>query len=131
MNAETGNLKVTVKRALFGTMLGEGSVATWNIDTGCWYDIQPEYDNWGSYVRYNLPAGEYLLRAIVEGYKIQETTITIVAGQETTYTFLMKSSLANIASAPQQSQLSQQSSTSFNSQMLQTLVKAIILKRFK
>ena len=129
MNAETGNLKVTVKRALVGTMLGEGSVATWSIDTGCWYDIQPEYDNWGSYVRYNLPAGEYLIRAVVEGYQIQETTITIVAGQETTYTFLMKSSLVNIASAPQQSQPSQQSSTSFNIQMLQTIVKALMPKK--
>jgi len=129
MNAETGSLKVTVKRALFGTMLGEGSVATWNIDTGCWYDIQPEYDNWGSYVRYDLPAGEYLLRAIVEGYKIQETTITIVAGQETTYTFLMKSSLVNIVSVPQQSQPNQQSSTTFNIQMLQTIVNALMPKK--
>ena len=129
MNAETGNLKVTVKRALFETMLGEGSVATWDLDTGRWYDIQPENDNWGAYARYNLPAGEYLIRAVVEGYKIQETTITIVPVEDTTYTFLMKSSLANIASTPQQSQASEQSSSNFNSQMLQTLVKALMLKK--
>jgi len=128
-NAETGNLKVTVKRALFGTMLGGGSVGAWNTDSGIWYDIQPEDDNWGSYVRHNLPAGEYLLRAVVEEYKIQETTINIVDGQETTYTFLMKSSLANIASAPQQSQPSQQSSTTFNIQMFQTIVKALMPKK--
>jgi len=129
MNAETGSLKVTVKRALFGSLLGGGSVAAWDMDTGSWYDIQPEYDNWGSYVRHDLPAGEYLLRAVVEGYKIQETTITIVAGQETTYTFLMKSSLVNIVSVPQQSQPNQQSSTTFNIQMLQTIVKALMSKK--
>jgi len=129
MNAETGSLKVTVKRALFGSLLGGGSVAAWDMDTGSWYDIQPEYDNWGSYVRHDLPAGEYLLRAVAEGYKIQETTITIVAGQETTYTFLMKSSLVNIVSVPQQSQPNQQSSTTFNIQMLQTIVKALMSKK--
>ena len=129
VNAETGSLKVTVKRALFGSPLGGGSVAAWDMDTGSWYDIQPEYDNWGSYVRHDLPAGEYLLRAVVEGYKIQETTITIVAGQETTYTFLMKSSLVNIVSVPQQSQPNQQSSTTFNIQMLQTIVKALMPKK--
>ena len=129
MNAEAGNLKVTVKRALLGTMLVGGSVGAWNADSKLWYDVQPEDENEGFYVRYNLPAGEYLLRAVVEGYQIQETTIAIVAGQETTYTFLMKSSLVNIASAQQQSQPNQQPSNTFSIQMFQAIVKAMASKK--
>jgi len=82
-----GMLKVYVKRALFGTPLEDASVAAWNTETGTWYDIQPEDDDKSICSRNDLPEGEYLLRAQMEGYKIKETTITINSGQETTYTF--------------------------------------------
>ena len=36
---------------------------------------------------FDLSGGEHLLRAVVEGYEIQETTITIVEGEVTTYIF--------------------------------------------
>ena len=82
----TGRLRVAVK-SMSGEDLGGGSVGAWNQDTLVWYDIQPENENWGSYYRSDLSGGEHLLRAVVEGYEIQETTITIVEGEETTYTF--------------------------------------------
>jgi len=88
-----GSLRVTVESALLGQQLGGGSVAAWNLDTSMWYDIQPAYETWGTYIRNDLPAGDYALRAIVEGYQIQETTITIVAGQETTHTFSLRRAL--------------------------------------
>ena len=84
-----GRLKVTIQNKLDAS-LGGGSVAAWNLKTKTWYDIQPITNEWGSYYRYNLPAGEYLLRAHVEGYKTQETNIVIEKGKETIYTFSLQ-----------------------------------------
>jgi hypothetical protein len=82
-----GSLRVTVKRAVIGKPLEDASVAAWNLDTGTWYDIQPDDDDKSVYQRQDLPEGEYTLRAFMEGYKTQETDITIIAGKETTYDF--------------------------------------------
>ena len=84
-----GRLRVYVRRAFFETPLEDASVAAWNVETGTWYDIQPEDDDKSICYRNDLPEGEYLLRAQMEGYKIKETTITINSGQETTYTFTL------------------------------------------
>jgi hypothetical protein len=97
-----GSLRVIVESALLGQPLGGGSVAAWSLNTGMWYDIQPAYETWGTYIRNDLPAGNYTLRAVVEGYQIQETTITIVAGQETTHTFSLRRALINEVSNTQQ-----------------------------
>ena len=86
---ETGSLKVIVKGAL-GITLKDASAAAWNLETGTWYDIQPKSGEGSPYTRDDLPEGEYLLRVLMEGYKIQEATITINAGQETTHTFSLK-----------------------------------------
>jgi hypothetical protein len=96
---EYGSLKVTVKRAIFGTLLNDASVAAWNLETGTWYVIQDVSGVKGSYKRIDLPEGEYLLRVQMERYKKQEVTITINAGQKTTHTFILKStSLSRTAS---------------------------------
>jgi hypothetical protein len=85
-----GGLKVTVK-SNSGKKLGGGSIGAWNLDTLMWYDIQPADLNWGVYERGDLPAGNYILRAVVKDYEIAETEITIVEGEETTYTFNLNS----------------------------------------
>jgi hypothetical protein len=85
-----GRLKVYVKGGLLELPIKNASVAAWNIETGTWYDIQPEYGDSSIYSRNDLPEGEYLLRAFMEGYKVQETTIVINAGEETIYTFLLE-----------------------------------------
>ena len=86
----TGSLIVKVERSSPGNPLGGGSVAAWNLETGTWYDISPRSYESGEYDRYDLPEGEYLLRATVEDYKAQEATITINAGEETSYTFSLQ-----------------------------------------
>lgn len=88
--ADNGGLKVTVKSAILGTPLKDASVAAWNLETKTWYDIQPQYLVRNTYVRQDLPEGDYLLRVLKEGYKIQEAAITIKAGEETIHTFLLK-----------------------------------------
>jgi hypothetical protein len=90
-----------VKLAILGTLLKDASVAAWNLETGTWYVIQDVSGVEGSYKRNNLPEGEYLLRVQMEGYKKQEVTITINAGQETTHTFNLKlASLSRTATVP-------------------------------
>ena len=84
----TGSLRVTVKSNLLGKSLGGACIAAWNLDTKVWYDIQP-YEP-GVHRRSKLPAGDYTLRVVVERYKIQETTVTIIDGQETDYTFSLQ-----------------------------------------
>jgi hypothetical protein len=81
-----GRLKVVVE-SISGNELGGGSVGAWSLDTLMWYDLQPEDSVWNSYLRSDLPAGEYLIRAVVEGYEIDETNIEVIASQETTHTF--------------------------------------------
>jgi|GEM_PF-753969 len=93
-----GSLNVKVRSSVLGKKLGDGSIAAWDLENNIWYDIQPlsedpDSSDWGSYVRYNLLSGEYLLRAKVEGYKAQETAITLVSGQETSYTFNLQRDL--------------------------------------
>lgn len=96
---EYGSLKAIVKRAILGTLLKDASIAAWNLETGTWYVIQDVSGVKGSYKRNDLPEGEYLLRLQMEGYKKQEVTITINAGQETTHTFILKlASLSRTAS---------------------------------
>jgi hypothetical protein len=90
-----GRLKVSVKKTNSGSSIYNASIAAWNLATGTWYDIQPKRGDWKNYTRTDLPEGEYLLRAHAEGFKNQETTITIYAGQETTYTFSMSSNSLN------------------------------------
>lgn len=85
-----GGLKVYVKRAFLGIPLKNASVAAWNLETGCWYDIQPDIGVWSTYSRNDLPEGEYLLRVLMEGFKIKETTISINASEVTTYTFSLE-----------------------------------------
>jgi hypothetical protein len=90
-----GRLKVSIIRTNLGLPINNASIAAWNLDTGTWYDIQPKPDVWNTCIRSDLPEGEYLLRAHVEGFKNQETTITIYAGQETPYTFSMSPNSLN------------------------------------
>ena len=85
-NTGNGKLKVYTQSTLLRP-IKNASVAAWNFETGTWYDIQPQYGDTSSYYRRDLPEGEYLLRAQMEGYKIGETTITINDGEETTHTF--------------------------------------------
>jgi len=89
VNTLTGGLKVFVKTSLLGVPLKNASVAAWNNETKMWYDIQARSPDFSTYTRNDLPQGEYLLRVIMEGYKIQETKITIEDGQETTHTFTL------------------------------------------
>jgi hypothetical protein len=88
-----GRLTVYTERSMLGTPLTNASVAAWNLETGTWYDIKPRYPEYNTYYRYDLPEGEYLLRAHMEGYNAQETTINIYNAQESTHTFSMKKSL--------------------------------------
>jgi hypothetical protein len=89
-----GRLTVTVK-SNSGKNLGGGSIGAWNFNTLMWYDIQPDNLIWGLYKRSDLPAGDYLLRTVVKNYDIQEKEITIVEGEETTYTFNLNSETRN------------------------------------
>lgn len=88
-----GRLTVYTERAMLGRPLKNASVAAWNLETGTWYDIRPRYREFSSYTRNDLPEGEYLLRAHMEGYVPQETTINIYSTEETIHTFTMKQSL--------------------------------------
>ena len=88
----SGRLKVETKRVKNGKPLNNASVAAWNLETGTWYDIKPRSGEFSTYTRYNLPEGEYLLRAHMEGYQPQETNININSNEETIYTFEMKKS---------------------------------------
>lgn len=93
--AGNGRIKVNVIRANIGLPIKNASIAAWNLETGIWYDIQPKVDVWSLYTRNDLPEGQYLLRAHVEGFKDQETTITIYAGQETEYKFVLSPNSLN------------------------------------
>ena len=87
---ETGSLRVKAKIWIAGTPISDVSIAAWNLETKTWYNIQPS-EEWGVYTRHNLPAGEYLLRAALENYKIQEeATISIYEGGDTSYTFILQ-----------------------------------------
>jgi len=94
---DTGNgrIKVDVRRSNLGLPIKNASIAAWSLETGTWYDIQPKPGVWSIYTRSDLPEGEYLLRAHVEGFKNQETTVTIYAGQETVFTFSMSPNSLN------------------------------------
>ena len=87
---EEGTVEVHVKSKILGTGRGSGGVAVWNLETLAWYDLQPSWNDWGGYRRYNLPTGEYLLRATIDGYKPQETQILIEFGELTSYDFNME-----------------------------------------
>ncbi|MDH7507082.1 MAG: FG-GAP-like repeat-containing protein [Candidatus Thermoplasmatota archaeon] len=93
--AGNGRINVNIKRAKLGLPISNASVAAWNLETGVWYDIQPKPDVWSIYSRSDLPEGQYLLRAHMEGFKNQEATISIYTGQETSYTFYLSSNLLN------------------------------------
>jgi hypothetical protein len=95
----TGSLRVTTKSSTRDKPLKNASVAAWNLEENAWYDIQPIYNNWYTYYKSNMPDGEYLLRALMDGYKIQETTITITEGQETTYDFFLQSASRHYSSS--------------------------------
>jgi hypothetical protein len=79
-----------IKNARLKIPINGVSVAAWNLETRVWYDIEPKLIGPGSYHRSELPVGEYLLRAVFEGYKIQETTVNISDGEETSYTFFLQ-----------------------------------------
>ncbi len=89
-NGGTGALRVHTESNILGLPIKNASVAAWNIATNAWHDIQPERSSADYYSRNDLPEGEYLLRAHMDEYADQKTTITIVAGGETTYTFFLK-----------------------------------------
>jgi hypothetical protein len=89
-NMPNGALRVNTKSNFLNLPLKNASVAAWHLETNIWYDMQPERRNTDYYSRNDLPEGEYLLRAHMEGYAVQETTITVIAGEETTYTFSLK-----------------------------------------
>jgi hypothetical protein len=86
----TGRLTVEVKRSKIGTPLNNASVAAWNLETGTWYDIKPKNREFSTYLRYDLPEGEYLLRAHMEEYQPKEATININSGELTTHIFSME-----------------------------------------
>ncbi len=85
-----GRLTVDTTQAKLGTLLKNASVAAWNLETGTWYDIRPKNTEFSTYTRYDLPEGDYLIRAHMEGYQPQEVNINIYTGEETTHTFTMK-----------------------------------------
>jgi hypothetical protein len=89
-NMPNGALRVNTKSNFLNLPLKNASVAAWHLETNIWYDMQPERRNTDYYSRNDLTEGEYLLRAHMEGYAVQETTITVIAGEETTYTFSLK-----------------------------------------
>jgi len=89
-----GRLKVYIKGGILQLPIKNASVHAWNLETGTWFDIQPSYQDTSIYTRNELPEGEYLLRAFMEGFKVQETSISINAGQETTYTFSLEKATA-------------------------------------
>jgi len=93
VDAGNGRLTVDIKRSKLGTPLNNASVAAWNLETGTWYDIRPKWREYNTYTRNDLPEGEYLLRAHMEDYQSQETTINIYSGGETTHTFLMEQTI--------------------------------------
>ena len=88
-NTANGRLKVYTKSTPFDRPIKNASVAAWNLETGTWYDIQPHYEDTSMYYRWDLPEGEYYLRAHMDEYKVGETTVTINAGEETTFTFTL------------------------------------------
>jgi len=112
-----GSLKVYVKRENIGIPLINASVAAWNITTNNWYDIQAQRGEWSTYTRDDLPEGEYYLRVIMDGFKIKDTTITINAGEETTYTFSLSPSHSNRGKL-----------IDFNNNLLVSILNKIILK---
>jgi len=129
----TGSLRVTVKSTLLGKSLAGACIAAWNLDTKVWYDIQP-YEP-GVHRRSKLPAGDYTLRAVVDGYKTQETTITIVDGQETSYTFNLQKkavSLDTAFSSDDSEKSDQNNQGSSDSQQTDSLQSPIVqlLQRF-
>jgi hypothetical protein len=87
--AGNGRIKVNIIRSNLGLPIKNASVAAWSLETGTWYDIQPKPNVWSIYTRSDIPEGEYLLRAHMEGFKNQEATISIYAGQETEYKFVL------------------------------------------
>jgi len=89
-NDNYGTLRVHVKGTNLEIPLKNASVAALNLDTNVWYDIQAEDGVFSTYIRDDLPEGEYFLRVIIEGYKIKSTTITINEGEETVHSFLLK-----------------------------------------
>jgi len=91
-NSGNGRLTVDIEREKTGKPLNNASVAAWNLETGTWYDIRPNYRDYNTYTRNDLPEGEYLLRAHMEGYQSQEITINIYSGGTTTHTFTLKQS---------------------------------------
>ena len=94
INTGNGRLRVFTEGATFGSPIKNVSVAAWNLETGTWYDIQPYWEDTSSYYRWDIPEGEYLLRAHYEGYELGETTVTITEGEETTHTFSLKKSIS-------------------------------------
>jgi len=88
-----GRLTVDIEGEKTGKPLNNASVAAWNLETGTWYDIRPQFREFSTYTRYDLPEGEYLLRAHMEGYQSQEITIDIYSGGTTTHTFSLKQSV--------------------------------------
>jgi len=99
VNGANGALRVHTESNILNLPIKNASVAAWDEATNIWYDIQPERGSADYYARNDLPEGEYLLRAHMEEYVDQETTITIVAGEETTYTFSLKRANAHGVSA--------------------------------
>ena len=89
INKANGRLRVYTKSSLLDRPIKNASVAAWNLETGTWYDIQPQYEDTSMYYRWDLPEGEYYLRAHMEEYKVGEATVTIDAGEETIYTFTL------------------------------------------
>ncbi len=104
VNIQDGNsiLTVTVKNNI-GKNVGGGSILARNLETGLWYDIEPQIEQagpddeaWGVYKRYDLPEGEYLIRSVAPDYKTKETTLTISEDEETSYTFDMQAKSKNL-----------------------------------
>ena len=93
-NSGNGRLTVDIEGDKTGKPLNNASVAAWNLETNTWYDIRPKYRDYNTYTRNDLPEGEYLLRAHMEGFQDQETTIDIFSGGATTHTFRLKQSVS-------------------------------------
>jgi hypothetical protein len=89
-NEDTGSLKVTTTSSKLDKNLNNASIAAQNLETETWYDIQPMYGNFNQYYREDLPEGEYKLRALMNGYKPQQTNINIISDEETTYDFSLE-----------------------------------------